>query len=185
MATSRYKVGILLGVSIATAAVFCVVAFISVSPTYYHWQQERMVKRVLTAEPRDLLSAGRVLIQSRQGFIGEIDPSSHEIPIAIRKLTPTRVTFSKRGIIVDFSDLANPFGIVVFKAGVVPPTNWTSGPYPLQWIDGLWLYDDGQLGKYPQHSKHLKRSMPIRPISTNSTSSSATPTSSSLLPHFS
>jgi len=49
---------------------------------------------------------------------------------------------------VDFSDVFNPFGIIVYAAGLNPRAEPKSGIGPRKWIDGLWLYDDGQLETY-------------------------------------
>jgi hypothetical protein len=118
------------------------------SSPFYHWQQKQMVKRILAADPEQLLSAGRTLLARRPGFDGEISPSSPEIPIAICRLKPTKVSMSANALGVDFSDASNPFGIIVYAAGVHPPVKVNTGIGPREWIDGLWLYDDGQLEKY-------------------------------------
>ena len=107
-------------------------------PDFYRWQQKRMVKRVLAADPQELLSAGRLMLQQRPGFVGHIEPSSPEIPAAIRKLGPTHVSFYTNSVAIDFSDVFNPFGISVYSPG-------TKGEGRHEWISGLWLYDDGQL----------------------------------------
>ena len=49
---------------------------------------------------------------------------------------------------VDFSDVFNPFVIIVYAAGLNPRAEPKSGIGPRKWIDGLWLYDDGQLETY-------------------------------------
>ena len=59
------------------------------SNAVYAWRQERMVKRVLAADPAELLSAGRTLIASRPGLVGKITPSPPDVPSAIRRLKPT------------------------------------------------------------------------------------------------
>lgn len=118
------------------------------SKTFYAWQQERMVTRVLAANPAELLSAGRTLITRRQGFTGELSASSSDIPSPIRRLKPTRISMSAGRLGVDFGDVANPFGIIVYAAGVNPPAVDKSRVGPRKWIDGLWLYDDGQLETY-------------------------------------
>ena len=118
--------------TIAAIAVLALVVVLEItdSSAFYAWQQNRMVRRVL--------AAGRQLLDSRAGFVGEISPSAHEIPPAIRRLKPTRVSISTNSVWVDFSDAFNPFGIAVYATGV-------DGRGPHKWIDGLWLYDDGQL----------------------------------------
>lgn len=98
--------------------------------------------------PEQLLSAGRTLLASRSGFDGEISPSSPEIPNAICRLKPTKVSMSANSLGVDFSDASNPFGVIVYAADVYPPAEANTGIGPRKWIDGLWLYDDGQLEKY-------------------------------------
>lgn len=135
---------------ILIAVMGVLIAAVSVldSSSFYAWQQKRMVKRVLAADPAQLLSAGRELITSRSGFAGEISPSSPDVPEAIRRLKPTLITISTNAVGVDFSDVYNPFGIIVYAAGVSPPPAPKNGRGPRQWIDGLWLYDDGQLEAY-------------------------------------
>ena len=108
------------------------------SPEYYFKQQRRMVDRVLAANPNELLMAGRQMLERHPNFVGELSPNSQEIPDAIRQLNPTRITFHTNRVSVDFSDAFNPFGIVVLRAG-------TNGVGMHKWIDGLWVYDDGQL----------------------------------------
>lgn len=114
-------------------------------PPFYAWQQKRMVRSVLAANPEQLLSAGRELLGRRQGYVGEISCSAPEIPYAIRRLGPTRVSFNTNSVWVDFSDVFNPFGVVVFTA---EPQNEGQGLH--KWIAGLWLYDDGQLERTGQ-----------------------------------
>ena len=137
----------ILGGALATLCILCVLVS---SPFYYHWQQKQMVQRVLAADPAQVLSAGRIVLARRPGFDGEIRPSSPEIPDAIRRLKPTKVSMSANVLGVDFSDASNPFGIIVYAAGVNPPAEPITGAGPRKWIDGLWLYDDGQLEKYGQ-----------------------------------
>ena len=107
-----------------------------------------MVRRVLAADPGELLSAGRTLIADRQGFVGEISTSSPDVPRVISRLKPTRISMSANRLGVDFGDVANPFGIIVYAIGVNPPAVDKSRRGPRKWIDGLWLYDDGQLENY-------------------------------------
>jgi hypothetical protein len=104
----------------------------------------------LAADPAELLTAGRALLASRPGFVGKVSPSSSEIPKAIRRLKPRRISMSTNSVGVDFSDVSNPFGIIVYAVGVNPPSEPKSGRGPRKWIDGLWLYDDGQLENYGQ-----------------------------------
>jgi hypothetical protein len=148
----------MVGTLVATLAVFD-------SSAFYAWQQKRMVKRVLAADPAQLLSAGRTLIASRPGFVGEISPSATEIPGVIRRLKPTRVSFTTNSVWIDFSDVFNPFGIAVYAAGAD-----SRGPH--KWIDGLWLYDDGQLEGIGQPDGAANGSQPVR-AETNVTSSAA------------
>jgi|GEM_PF-1748015 hypothetical protein len=142
------------------------------STSYYFWQQKRMMKRVLAADPAQLLSAGRALLESRPGFIGEVSPSSPDVPSAIRRLKPTLISVSTNSLGVDFSDAFNPFGIIVYAAGANPPVEPKYGRGPHRWIDGLWVYDDGQLETYGQQVGAANGSQPIR-SETNRTSSAA------------
>jgi len=116
------------------------------SPSFYQKQQRRMVERVINSDPHALLLAGRDFLRNRTGYLGEVDTSSSEIPKVIRELRPTNITFSTNEVWIDFSDAFNPFGIVVFSPGF-------DGPAPHKWIDGLWLFDDGQLHR----SNYLER----------------------------
>ena len=154
---------------VAAVAVLALVVLLELmdSSAFYAWQQKRMVKRVLAADPEQLLSAGRQLLHGRAGFVGEISPSAPEIPPVIRRLKPTRVSISTNSVWVDFSDVFNPFGIVVYAAEA-------DGRGPHKWIDGLWLYDDGQLEGIGQPDGAAIGSQPIR-SETNRTSSVAGP----------
>jgi len=129
-------------VVVAIIAIATVVALLllnhSESPEYYFKQQQRMVERVLAANPNELLLAGREMLERRPNYVGEINPAAHEIPVAIRKLKPTRIFFQTNSVSVDFSDAFNPFGIVVVRTGM-------EGGSMVKWIDGLWLFHDGQL----------------------------------------
>jgi len=129
---------------------------------YYAWKQERMVRRVLAANPDHVRSAARQLLQSRPGFVGDINPSASGVPSAIRRLRPTRISFETHSVSVDFSDVFNPFGITVYAAGVSPPDAPTYGRGPAKWIEGLWVYDDGQLEKYGRQVGPANVSQPIR-----------------------
>ena len=151
-------------VAVATIAAILVLEYRQ-SPSFYFRQQERMVDRVLASDPDRLLSAGRQLLQSRAGYVGEISVSSSDVPEIIRKLKPSQITFGTNSLWVDFSDVSNPFGIVVFPVGA-------DGPAPHKWIDGLWLFDDGHLHKYGQPGGPANGSQPIR-SETNRTSSAA------------
>jgi hypothetical protein len=135
------------------------------SPSFYFRQQKRMVDRVLASDPDRLLRAGRQLFQSRPGYVGEISTSSPDIPSIIRKLKPTQITFRTNSLWVDFSDVMNPFGIVVFPGR-------GDDPYLHKWIDGLWLFDDGQLHTNGQPDGPANGSQPIR-SETNRTSTAA------------
>lgn len=115
------------------------------SNVIYKWQQKRIVARVLAADPAELLRGGRALLASRTGYVGTIKPSSTDVPLSIRRLKPTMISVSKGSVSVDFSDVANPFGIIVYADGVNPPPQRNSRIGPRMWIDGLWIYDDGQL----------------------------------------
>lgn len=159
-------------VLLAIVGVFVVTLAVLDSSAYYDWQQKRMVKRVLAAEPEALLSAGRAFLANRSGFIGEIDPSSLDVPAAIRKLKPTLISMNTNSLGVDFSDVSNPFGIIVYAAGVNPPVKPKSGIGPRKWIDGLWLHDDGQLEGIGRPDGAANGSQPI-PSVTNQTSSTA------------
>jgi hypothetical protein len=133
---------------LAIIGVVVVTLWVLDSNAVYAWRQERMVKRVLAADPAELLSAGRTLLASRPGFVGKITPSSPDVPSAIRRLKPTLISMSTNSLGVDFSDVSNPFGIIVYPAGVNPPAEPKSGIGPFKWIDGVWLHDDGQLETY-------------------------------------
>lgn len=149
---------------LAAFAVLVLIVLLEItdSSTFYAWQQARMVKRVLAAEPEELVSAGRALLASRAGFVGKISPASRDIPRDIRRLKPTRVFVSTNSLGVDFSDVFNPFGIIVYAAGANPPPPPKSGIGPRKWIDGLWLYHDGQLEGIGQPDGAANRSQPIR-----------------------
>ena len=138
------------GAGLLGAVVAAAVAILAAldSTTFYQWQQERMVKRVLAADPTDLVSAGRTLLSAKPGFVGKISPSSSDVPAAIRRLKPTLISLTTNSAAVDFSDVCNPFGIVVYQLGASPPPASKFGRGPRKWIDGLWLYDDGQLETY-------------------------------------
>ncbi len=127
------------------------------SSAFYEWQQKRMVKRVLVADPAELLSVGRALLASRPGFVGEIRSSSPDVPIAIRRLKPSHISMSTNSLGVDFSDLFNPFGIIVYAVGVNAPAEPKSGIGPRKWIDGLSIYDDGQLENFGQQNRCSER----------------------------
>jgi hypothetical protein len=146
------------GLIVAAVAVLALVALLEItdSSAFYGWQQKRMVKCVLAADPEQLLSAGRQLLHSRAGFVGEISPSAPEIATAIRRLKPTRVSILTNSVWVDFSDVSNPFGIAVYAAGA-------EGKGPHKWIDGLWLYDDGQLEGIGQPHGSANRSQRVSP----------------------
>ncbi len=131
------------------------------SPAFYAWQQERMVKRVLAANPQELLAAGRTMIANRPGFTGQINPASRNIPKAIRQLKPTCISVSTISLGIDFSDVPNPFGIIIYAAGAPPPAMPKTGIGPRQWIEGLWLYDDGQLDQFGQSALTGNRGTPV------------------------
>jgi hypothetical protein len=104
----------------------------------FSWQERRAVKRVLAADPQQLLVAGRLMLQQRPGFTGTLPPSSPDIPAVIRKLDPAYISFTTNSVAIDFGHPANPFGIVVFAPG-------EKGQGRHEWISGLWLFHDGQL----------------------------------------
>jgi hypothetical protein len=60
----------------------------------------------------------------------------------------TLISLSTNAVSVDFSDASNPFGIIVYTVGASLPPAPKTGRGPRKWIDGLWLYDDGQLETY-------------------------------------
>jgi hypothetical protein len=166
----------LIAVILAAAAVM-VVVLASALPLeffepifYYRWKQERMVKRVMGANPEQLLSATRQLLQSQPGFVGDMSPSAAGVPGAIRRLRPTKISIGTNAVRVEFSDVFNPFGIIVYAAGVNPPPAPQYGRGPREWIDGLWVYDDGQLETYRQPVGPVNGSQPVRP-ETNRTAS--------------
>jgi hypothetical protein len=145
------------GLAIAAMAVVALMLLLELTESsgFYFWQQKRMVKRVLAANPEQLLSAGRQLLGTRPSYVGEISPSAAEIPGVIRRLKPTRISFTTNSVWIDFSDVSNPFGIAVYAAGA-------DGRGAHKWIDGLWLYDDGQLGGIGQQDSAANGSQPIR-----------------------
>ncbi len=157
---------------VAIVGAMVVTLWVLDSSAFYAWQQKRMVRRVLAADPAELVSAGRALIAGRTGFVGEIDPSSPDVPPSIRRQKPTLMSVSTNSLGVDFSDVSNPFGIIVYAAGVNPPTVRKSGIGPREWIDGLWIYDDGQLENLGQQDGSANESQPIR-SETNATPSAA------------
>lgn len=131
---------------LAKITVLCVVIFmlfgaakLFLSPgPIFSWQERRAVKRVLAADPQQLLEAGQTLLQKHPGFTGTIPSSSPAIPDVIRKLDPAYISFTTNSVAIDFGHPANPFGIVVFAPG-------EKGHGRHEWINGLWLFDDGQL----------------------------------------
>jgi hypothetical protein len=141
---------------------------------YYEWKQERMVRRVMTANPEQLLSAARELLRSRPGLTGPVKPSALDLPRALRKLSPTRVWFLTNAVYVDFSDVFNPFGITAYAIGAKPPPPGQYGVPPRQWIEGLYVYSDGQLERYGQQVGAANRSQSVRP-DTNRTPAAAGP----------
>ena len=125
------------GLKVAAAGVFSLIVLVAMEElggwnAVYAWQQRRMVKRVLAGDPSQLLSAGRQMLQHRADFVGEIDASAPEIPSAIRELKPTRISISTTRVVVEFSDVFNPFGIFIYASG-------SEGRGSRKWIDGLWL----------------------------------------------
>jgi len=69
---------------ILLAILGAVIATLSVldSSAFYVWQQKRMVRRVLAANPIELRDAGRTFLVSRQEFVGSISLSSSDVPKA-------------------------------------------------------------------------------------------------------
>jgi hypothetical protein len=141
------RISFLLGMG---CVLMCAAMLVWQSPTYYFWQQERMVRRVLRANPIELRDAATALLTKRENSLGKIDPSAAEVPNAIRILKPTSIMVSSNQIGIDFGDAFNPFGIIVYRPGYTPPPHEKWGRPPLRWVDGLWLYDDGQLEQYGQ-----------------------------------
>lgn len=137
---------------ILLAILGAVIATLSVldSSAFYVWQQKRMVRRVLAANPIELRDAGRTFLVSRQEVVGSISLSSSDVPKTIRRLKPTFISVSTNSLGVDFSDAANPFGLMIYAVGVNPPPKTKSGIGFRKWIDGVWLYDDGQLENFGQ-----------------------------------
>lgn len=143
-------------------------------PFYYFWKQERMVRRVMSANPDQLLSAARELLRSRPGFTGRVEPSAVDVPRGLRKLHPTGICFSTNSISVDFGDVFNPFGITAYAIGAEPPPPPHYGVPPRQWIEGLYVFDDGQLQTYGHQVGAANRSQPVR-SETNQQSAGAGP----------
>jgi hypothetical protein len=129
----------------------------------YEWKQERMVRRVMASNPEQVLSAARELLRSRPGFTGHLKPSALHVPRALRKLSPTEIWFFTNAVSVDFSDVLNPFGITAYAVEAKPPPPPQYGVEPRQWIEGLWVYDDGQLERFGQQVGAANRSQPVRP----------------------
>jgi hypothetical protein len=148
---SKVVIAVILGVAAIGASIltFGVLELIE-PPFYYDWKQERMVRRVMTANPEELLSAARELLRSQPGLTGHVNPSALRVPRALRKLRPTEIWFFTNAVSVDFSDVANPFGITAYAIGAKPPPPSDYGIPPRQWIEGLWVHDDGQLERYGQ-----------------------------------
>jgi hypothetical protein len=157
---------------ILLVTVGAVVAAISLleSSSYYEWQQKRMVRAVLAANPDELLRAGRMLLANRSGYVGEMSSSSRDIPPPIRRLQPKRVLLKSDSVWVEFSDICNPFAFTVFTPAA--DASKTVGYGWHKWIDGLWIFDDGQLEKFGQPGGPANGSQPIR-SETNRTSSAA------------
>jgi hypothetical protein len=157
------------GAVVASILTFGILELIEPS-FYYDWKQERMVRRVMTQNPEQLLSAARELLHRRPGFTGHVNPSALDLPVALRRLRPTEIWFATNAVSVDFSDVANPFGITAYEIGAKPPPPSQYGAR--QWIEGLWVHDDGQLETYGQPVGPANGSHTIRP-ETNRTSSAA------------
>ena len=133
---------ILATLALSIAVFYSVIYLLPVfCPPYRHWQQKRMVERVLATDPNDLLKAGRQLLASKPDFVGNLDPSSAEVPIVFRRLKPTYVYISKSCLTVNFDHVVNPFGVAIFRDGY-------PARFKREWIEGLWLFDDGQLRKF-------------------------------------
>jgi hypothetical protein len=131
------------------------------SSSYYEWQQKRMVQRVLAADPDELLKAGRQLLATRPGYVGKITRSSQDIPSPIRRLKPRQLFLGRDSVYMEFSDIANPFGLIAFTPGADVSKVLGHGSH--QWIEGLWLFDDGQLERYGQPNGAANESQPFRP----------------------
>ena len=132
----------LIGV-VVIAAVICLGPW--VDGKLYDRQQAQMVKRVMESDPQALLVAGRELLAKRNGRIGDADLTDIDLPPAIRGLRPTEISFRTNSVSIEFSDVFNPFGITVFDNANDAPDPYYRGH---KWVDGLWLYHDGQLEGY-------------------------------------
>ena len=171
--SSKALVAVILGVAVVGASVLTFGVLELFEPTfYYFWKQERMVRRVMAANPAELLSASRELLRSRPGLTGHVSPSALDLPRQLRKLGPTEIWFFTNAVSVDFSDVFNPFGITAYEVGAEPPPPTQYGVPPRQWIEGLYVYDDGQLERYGQQLGAANGSQPIR-SETNRTPSAA------------
>lgn len=170
---TKAVIAVILGVA-AVGAVILTFGFLELmEPTfYYDWKQERMVRRVMSADPEQLLSAARELLRSRPGFTGHVNPDAVDVPRVLRKLRPTEIWFFTNAVSVEFSDVANPFAITAYATGAKPPGPTQYGVPPRQWIEGLWVSDDGQLERYGQQVGTASRSQPAR-AETNQASAAA------------
>ena len=149
---SRITVALGLGVGLLIVA-----SMVFLSPTYYFWRQERMVRRILRTDPVELRAAARALLRARTNAEANIEPSGRDVPAAIRSLHPTLITVSSSSIAIEFGDAANPFGVIAYLPDATPPPSGRFGKPPVQWIDGLFVYDDGQLEHYGQPSGPTNR----------------------------
>jgi hypothetical protein len=84
------KALLVFGLGLAAAAAAVVVTFdvleLFEPIFYYDWKQQRMVRRVMAANPEQVSNAARELLSSRRGFTGHINPSALDLPTAIRAI---------------------------------------------------------------------------------------------------
>lgn len=114
-------------------------------PRFYRLQQKRMVERVMNSDPQALRLEGRRLFMMHDGKIGGVAISDLEIPSVLKSLKPSRISFNSGSVDIDFGDPFNPFGITVFEKdsqGYDPDSSSE------KWIDGVWIFHDGQLIKW-------------------------------------
>lgn len=144
---------------VALALVACVALWFALVSSFdsnaYARGQARAVQSVKESDPRLLLAAGRELLAKRAGRAGEIDVSDPIVPEAIRKLRPDSIWFQADAVYVNLGDIMNPFGFTVFKAGATGRDVgclMVKAGQSREWIEGLWVFHDGQLWSPEAHA---------------------------------